>query len=440
MYRLLIHVVLLAGLFPAFAQAEERFDPQEQHIVIVELLVPGGALPFECDLQQSAQDDPWYAAISNGEEVIGCRDVDVTHHTIGHDEVWDVRINLAHYDTVLRWTMIYSSDQQAFRGGGTLRKTRPSGRVEIPLSIRGPVQQGSWQSRSSSPERFLPIEPLGQWASKNDFSGRWRVNFSSSDDPAIGVFDVDDAGFVNGTFLTKTGDYRYLAGRVDGTKLRMSCFDGAHAFLFHARMLEDGTLRGDFWSGTWWHETWTASRDDSISLPDAYESTEWLGDSSMADLVFVDEGGQPKSLGDALEQLGGKVRVVEVFGTWCPNCIDAAKDLKHLEDKYHDRGLRVLGLAFEHTEDLSRSTGIVRAYKQRYGLDWPVLIAGLSDKEAASEALPVLDRIRTYPTLIFLDENNELIAIHAGYTGPATGEAYDQMIASFERLIESNLD
>ncbi|RNC82251.1 MAG: TlpA family protein disulfide reductase [Phycisphaera sp.] len=437
---IMIQIVLLAGLLPSIAQATERFDPQEQHTVIVELLVPGGALPFECDLQQSPDGDLWHAAISNGDEVIGCRDVDVTHHTIGHDDVWDVRINLTHYDTELQWTMVYSPEQRAYRGGGILEKTRPSGRVDIPLSIRGPVQPGPWQSRSSSPERFLPIESVEQWASKNDFSGRWRVQFSSSDDPAIGVFDVDDMGFVNGTFLTETGDYRFLAGRVDGTKMRMSCFDGAHAFLFHATMREDGTLRGDFWSGTWWHETWTAIRDDNISLPDAYESTEWLGGTSMAELVFVDEGGQMESLADALEQLGGSVRVVEVFGTWCPNCIDAAKDLKQLEDKYHDRGLRVLGLAFEHTEDVSRSTRVVRAYKERYGLGWPVLIAGLSNKAEASKAFPVLDRIRTYPTLIFLDENNELIAIHAGYTGPATGEAYDEMIAGFENLIENNLD
>ena len=98
-------------------------------------------------------------------------------------------------------------------------------------------------------------------------SGRWAVNFSSDDSPAIGVFKEAQDKTVKGTFLTTTGDYRYLAGSYEHGLLRLSCFDGSHAFLFHARMQSDGTLQGDFWSGAKWHETWTAKRDEKAALP-----------------------------------------------------------------------------------------------------------------------------------------------------------------------------
>jgi hypothetical protein len=62
------------------------------------------------------------------------------------------------------------------------------------------------------------------------------------------------------SFLTPAGDYRHLAGRVDGDLMRLSTFDGAHAYLFHARMQPDGTIAGDFWAGNWHHATWTAVR------------------------------------------------------------------------------------------------------------------------------------------------------------------------------------
>ena len=58
-------------------------------------------------------------------------------------------------------------------------------------------------------------------------------------------------GRVTGTFLTETGDYRYLEGVVDGDSLKLSCFDGSHAFLFHAALDQD-SFRGRFWSGTHW--------------------------------------------------------------------------------------------------------------------------------------------------------------------------------------------
>src|SRR5262247_1258100 len=95
---------------------------------------------------------------------------------------------------------------------------------------------------------------------------RYSVRFSSSDDPAVAILEADAAG-LRGTFLTTTGDYRYLAGECTlpaapaaesrVLHVRLSCFDGAHAFLFIARLVPRSTpgpvqLEGDFWSGDRW--------------------------------------------------------------------------------------------------------------------------------------------------------------------------------------------
>ena len=78
-----------------------------------------------------------------------------------------------------------------------------------------------------------------------DFSGKYSVTFIHKADttPSIGVFNqIGDS--VTGTFLTPTGDYRYLEGNVANGKLQLSTFDGNHAYLFSATKQADGSLVG----------------------------------------------------------------------------------------------------------------------------------------------------------------------------------------------------
>ena len=288
-------------------------------------------------------------------------------------------------------------------------------------------------------------EEMPKRKSRAYFNGRWSVDFESSVDLAIGEFYVwsqkDDihTGLVQGTFMTTTGDYRFLAGRVDGNLMRLSTFDGAHAFLFHARMKDDGTIEGDFWSGNWHHETWTATRDDDASLPDAFGQTVIADEDALDDMVFKNLQGEPTRVLDVLDASNAKARIIEIFGTWCPNCSDAGRELVSLREQYGD-DLAVVGLAFEIVDDFDRSVQQVTRHHEHIGTDWPILIAGLSDKEKASVALPVLDKVRSYPTLIFLDRNNEVRGVYSGFSGPATGDAYTQQRERFEALIESMLD
>jgi thiol-disulfide isomerase/thioredoxin len=333
-----------------------------------------------------------------------------------------LRVEYPHFDSVLE----ISDPDGDGRWSGTWSKDRGSSGVAV---LQATAEQAPAQ-------QFNGFEPIKSESQNADFSGRWSVHFKSSDDPAIGVFEISklDPETITGTFLTTTGDYRYLAGRVDGDLMRLSTFDGAHAFLFHARMQPDGTIQGDFWSGNWHHETWTATRDPDALLPDMFAQTTVADADALDDLTFKALDGTPTKVIDLLDATAAPARVLYVFGTWCPNCADAAAELKRLKDLHGDN-LGVVGLAFELTDDHERSATQVRRYLERHGGTWPILIAGLSDKSKASAELPILDKVRSYPTTIFLNSANEIVSVHTGFTGPATGEAFSDQQREYERII-----
>lgn len=270
------------------------------------------------------------------------------------------------------------------------------------------------------------------------FLGKWKVKFDSSEDAAVGIFKrVGETNNVEGTFLTTTGDYRYLSGYVQDETLVLCCFDGAHAFRFEAKTNQSDELQGEFWSSNTWHEKWTAVKDDNAQLSDAFQQTTIDQKSGLTKLTFPDLNGDVRSIDD----LGfrGKARIIYVFGTWCPNCHDAAAYFKELQDKYGAKGLKILGLAFELTSHQRRNAQQVKTYLRRHGVSYPVLIAGPADKAEASKVFPLLDKIRSYPTTIFVDEQGDVRAVHTGFTGPATGESYDELKQKFESLIEEML-
>ncbi len=430
---------MIAGLMLACAAASaappETPDSKSLSWDRVELHTEGGPLPFVLESSTNAIGSDGgviEASIVNGAERIRVR---VMAREGGYEGPGGALLEFPHYDAWIQTEERPRGDASSglgrFVGRGEWHKKRGDSYAVVKTTA---------STVDSADDRFDPIPGAGE---ASDLSGRWRVSFSSSEDDAIGEFRVDmQTGLATGTFQTTTGDYRYLAGRVDGDLLRLSTFDGAHAFLFKAALQPDGSLKGDFWSGNWWHETWTGVRDDDATLPDAMGETAWRGDADLDELVFKGLDGKPVSVAktmDALDAGGGRATVLLVFGSWCPNCADATEYLVELQERYHARGLRVLGLAFELTGDIERDAKQVRIHQEHHGADWPVLIAGLSDKAEASHALPVLDKIRSYPTAVFLNSDRESVGVWTGFSGPATGEANAELRERWEALIEGLL-
>jgi len=217
----------------------------------------------------------------------------------------------------------------------------------------------------------------------------------------------------------------------------MYCFDGAHAFLFRCHKNSQGQLEGKFWSGSSWEESWTAKWNSNAKLPDAFLQTVVNRKVKMDSFRFPNLDGKLKGLNDP--EFAGKTRIIYVFGSWCPNCHDAAAYFKKLQKKYGDQGLSILGLAFEMTGDFQKDSKQVKTYVQRHGVNYPILVAGLADKKQASKSIPFLDKVRSYPTTIFLDRSGKVVKVHTGFTGPATGKEYDKLKKDFQQTIEKLL-
>jgi peroxiredoxin len=272
-----------------------------------------------------------------------------------------------------------------------------------------------------------------------DLSGRWAVNFIDDEgkpEAAVGEFS-QSGDVVNGTFLAETGDHRYLAGQVRGHELFLSTFDGAHVFLYKARLTADGSLAGDFWVGTAFHERWTGKRDATAALPDAYRLTSMRAGDKHFDFSFPDLDGKTVSSKDPAFQ--GKVMIVALAGSWCPNCHDEAAFLEPLYREYRGKGLEVVSLMFEHFGDFPRAVEATQRFRRHYGIDYTTLIAGISDKDDAAKKLPNLDRVYAFPTTIFIDRKGVVRKIHTGFSGPATQEHYTQFVEEVKTTLDELL-
>jgi peroxiredoxin len=277
---------------------------------------------------------------------------------------------------------------------------------------------------------------------ESDVTGRWEVAFVEDDGTesfAIAEFDQQGAQ-LSGTFLTPKGDYRYLAGEMDSGMLHLSTFDGAHAFVFHAHVQPDGSLQGDFWSGTKWHESWTAQRNFDAQLPDAYELTFIKEGYDGIEFSFPGLDGEAVSLDD--EKYRDKVVLVTLSGTWCPNCADEVEFLSRYFSENRERGLEIITLLYEHFEEFDLAAAQGKALVDKHDIEFDVLIAGSSDKTLAAETLPMLNHVLAFPTMIFIDRNGEVRRIHTGFSGPGTGEHYqrfkEEFYAQMEELLAEN--
>ncbi len=385
-----------------FALQLASAPPGEERSYEAWLETPGGRLEFGLDLERR-RDGAWSAYLRNGEERIEVPEVEFDGTAL--------ELDMPHYDSRIRARLAGQ------RFTGTWEKRRgPAEVAALPFEAQRSTARG------------MPGPP------PDLFDGRWLVDFASDAQDAVAVFE-GHGGRLRGTFLTTTGDYRYLAGGLSGHQLTLACFDGAHAFLFRATRQPDGTLAGDFWSGNWHHETWTAKRDDSAQLADPFAQTKWNGTTKLADLVFPDLDGKKHSLGE----FAGKGTLLVVFGSWCPNCNDEARLLQELEAQYRERGLRILGLAFELTGQFARDAEQVRIFAKRHELDLPFFLCGTADKDEATQALGLVDRVRAFPTTIFVGQDGLPKAIHSGFAGPATGEEHQELRRDFTARIEALL-
>jgi peroxiredoxin len=272
-----------------------------------------------------------------------------------------------------------------------------------------------------------------------NFDGKWDMTFTGENgetSKGIGIFKKENNN-LTGTILTPTGDYRYLHGYTTDSNFTLYSFDGNHAFIFEASLENETTIQGDFWSGKSFHESFSAVKNENAKLPDADKLTYLKEGFSKIEFSFPDLNGNPVSLSD--DKYKNKVIILQIFGTWCPNCMDETKFLSKWYNENKQRGVEIIGLAFEAKNDFNYAKKRVQKMKERLNIDYDFLIAGTSNKNDASKKLPMLNKVMSFPTSIFIDKKGNVRKIHTGFSGPATGDYYLKFIDEFSFLMNELL-
>ena len=273
-----------------------------------------------------------------------------------------------------------------------------------------------------------------------DFEGRWETDFSpglKDSSKAIGVFHhIEKTNYISGTFLTETGDYRYLEGMSHENKLSLSTFDGYHAYLFEAEFKNEKII-GDFYSGISYHEKWIATLNTNFKLVDAEAITFLKNKDAQLNFSFPDVNKKIITLTD--KKFENKPIIIQIMGTWCPNCLDESVYFSKLYKEFNPKGLEIIALAFEKTNDFEKSRSQVLRLIKRLSIDYTILITQQTGKEKASEVLSALNKISSFPTSIFLNKQHQVVKIHTGFNGPATGNEFEIYKQRTETIIKSLL-
>jgi peroxiredoxin len=375
------------------------------------LTVKGGDLPFGLEIGREGDRD--VAWLINGPERAQVTDVTIKGDVIS--------MGMPGYP--------HRIDAQLVDGEleGHVTFLRPKGETH---STRMIAQRGvSW--------RFFPTPSKDN----ADFSGRWRLTFRDPDSGAesTGIAEVTQQGnIVTGTVLRESGDDRYIAGEARGDTVFLSRFDGGSAYLYVARLTPEGTLEGDFRTGTGGFRQLTGRRDAEAQLADVSALTAVKADAGRFEFSFPDVDGKPVSLDEP--RFRDKIVILTIGGTWCPNCHDEAAFLRDFLPPRRERGLEVVQLMFEYTDDFASASKSVRTFSDQFRIDYPVLIAGSYAPGAVQKALPQLEKFFAYPTMLVLDRSGKVRYTHTGFSGPATGVHYDEFVSEFSQLIDGLLD
>lgn len=270
------------------------------------------------------------------------------------------------------------------------------------------------------------------------FEGNWETTFAVGTEDeykALGLL-VQVNQELTGTFLTETGDYRFLQGNSIGDSLYLSAFDGSHAFMLKAK-IENDTLNGTFYSGNHYQNNWKAFRNDNFELTDPDSLTKLkIGE----ELVFSFPGIDGKNVEYPSLKYSEKVVIIQVLGSWCPNCMDETKFLTSLHKTYKDQGLEVIGISFENPTTLEGKIERVKELKEYFDAEYDFCIGGDASKKTAELVLPALEKVMSFPTTLYIDKDGVIRKIHTGFNGPGTGPYFLKYAEQTNKFVQTLLN
>lgn len=307
----------------------------------------------------------------------------------------------------------------------------------ITAVLRADSLTGAYRNVGNRGPRTIPFRASrGRWPvthPPNALLGRWDATFFNDWGTSPRAFEFDDQpSGLQGTIISNTGDYGRFWGIADADSFAMGHFDGSFVYLLTGR-LEGDTLRGIFHAGLRTQTPWKAVR--SMGKPHLKSSTEITRADTTHPFRFAFRDLEGRLVRSEDPRFRGKVVLVDIFGTWCPTCHEAAPDLARLYRRYHGRGLEIVGLAYEVSGDTAVDARLVRRFRDKFAIPYPLLLAGINETDAAAQTLPQLQGFTSFPTTVFLGRDGRVRRVHAGFYSHVAGAEYTRQVGEYEREI-----
>lgn len=306
------------------------------------------------------------------------------------------------------------------------------------------------------------FEPVKQPTTKR-IDGKWNVVFINEEGDTtrnVGIFETVEAdelrgaGFginkgnkkallaptnkliVTGSILTSYGDLRFLEGTYTDNGVQLSAFAGLSPYRVEFTFEGEDAFTGIFYT-TRGKTRLVGTRNDQAGLADPYSLTKLKPGQETLSFSLPNLDGKTISIND--ERYRGKVVIISILGSWCPNCLDEMEFLSPWYKANRHRGVEVIGLAFERKDDFTYAQGALKRLRDRYETEYEILFGGKVGAEATAKALPELEKVNGYPTTIFIDKEGKIRKIHTGFNGPATGLFHEEFKKEFNALVDELL-
>jgi thiol-disulfide isomerase/thioredoxin len=268
-------------------------------------------------------------------------------------------------------------------------------------------------------------------------AGQWEIAVQSpKGDTAWRLFIRQSGADMTASILRVDGDTGVLSGSYQDGKFVLSHFSGARPLLLEITPATDGSL-SLVQNGKAQYTAMKSSQARAKKLPEPPDPSRWTGvkDPSQP-LRFTGLGLNGKTVSESDLRFRGKVVLVNVMGSWCPNCHDEAPFLQELYRIYQKRGLEIVALSFEDSEQLKDPVRL-RSFIAAYGIDYTVLLGG--EPSEVSAKLPQALNLSTWPATFFVSRSGLVRGAHAGFASKATGTAHEQLKAEFRATVEKLL-
>lgn len=310
------------------------------------------------------------------------------------------------------------------------------------------VLSGNWVDPTRSGDYRIPfrLERSGRFESnaskQTNIKLRYKIVFDDDSVPAVLEMNYQNGVNVDlfGTVLTETGDYRYLQGfMMDNNLFYLSAFDGTHLFYLEGQLVNQFIENASFYSGRHYHVGFKGTVDSSYELRKA-DALTWMKNPNESLALKVKSNAQTeRTFGE--KDWKGKVTLVQIMGTWCPNCTDESRFVSGLYQEFQKDGLQVVPVSFERGTDYAAAFTRIESQAKQLNLPYPVYLGYGSDSPQKTAALTFaqLNHVMSFPTLILINKEGKVEKVWTGFYGPGTGKHYTEHTEEIRKAVKRSL-